>query len=289
MTTGHIWSIRACNTAFDRLRVNRQLSKTGTMIMRTKSVLLAIVIGTYSTFAADVGENWTKHCGSCHGKTGKGDTKAGKKADVKDLTDSKYQAGFTDDQMFKQIKEGMKDKNGKEKMKPFSGTPFRRRNQSPRRLCSRLEKVIKSTRRIFLDFFVGTSIVAWFASVSYPVVRFLKPLRRSGAVGPTRLTREEVAKLEKDRFVIVPVSGKRVLVLQTGQQLIALDAKCTHEGCTVQFLNAESVIWCACHNARFDLDGRVLAGPPPRPLPKYVVERQEDGGILIATEGRESG
>jgi len=75
-----------------------------------------------AVFAADVAANWTQHCGSCHGKTGKGDTKAGKKADVKDLTDSKYQAGFTDDQMIKQIKEGMKDKNGKEKMKPFGGT-----------------------------------------------------------------------------------------------------------------------------------------------------------------------
>lgn len=71
------------------------------------------------SLAADAKESWTKHCASCHGKEGKGDTKAGKKADVKDLTDAKYQASFTDEQMFKQIKEGMKDKNGKEKMKPF--------------------------------------------------------------------------------------------------------------------------------------------------------------------------
>jgi len=68
-----------------------------------------------------VATNWTKHCASCHGKDGKGDTKAGKKAEVKDLTDPKYQESFTDEQMFKQIKEGMKDKNGKEKMKAFGG------------------------------------------------------------------------------------------------------------------------------------------------------------------------
>jgi mono/diheme cytochrome c family protein len=71
--------------------------------------------------AADVNENWTKHCASCHGKDGKGQTKAGRAADVKDLTDAKYQATFSDEQMFKQIKEGMKDKNGKEKMKAFGG------------------------------------------------------------------------------------------------------------------------------------------------------------------------
>ena len=70
--------------------------------------------------AADVKENWEKNCASCHGKDGKGETKAGKKADVKNLTDVTYQASFTDEQMFKQIKEGLKDKNGKEKMKAFS-------------------------------------------------------------------------------------------------------------------------------------------------------------------------
>ena len=70
--------------------------------------------------AADVQENWTKHCGACHGKDGKGETKAGKKAEVKDLTDAKLQASLNDEEVFKQIKDGMKDKNGKERMKPFA-------------------------------------------------------------------------------------------------------------------------------------------------------------------------
>lgn len=87
------------------------------------ALIVALFVASLVTAnAAEVGENWTKHCGACHGKDGKGQTKAGKKAEVKDLTDANYQAGFTDEQMFKQIKEGMKDKNGKEKMKPFGGT-----------------------------------------------------------------------------------------------------------------------------------------------------------------------
>src|ERR1044071_3833606 len=106
----------------------------------------------------------------------------------------------------------------------------------------------KSSRRSFLDLLLGASGVAWVASVLYPVIRYLKPLPRAGAVGPTRLTREEIAKLEKDHFVIVPVSGKRVLVLQSpAQEILAVDAKCTHEGCTVQYLPAESAIWCDLH------------------------------------------
>ena len=70
--------------------------------------------------AADVTENWTKNCASCHGKDGKGDTKAGRTAGVKDFTDLKYQDTLKDDKMAKQIKEGMKDDKGKEVMKAFA-------------------------------------------------------------------------------------------------------------------------------------------------------------------------
>lgn len=70
--------------------------------------------------AADVQANWTKHCASCHGKDGKGQTKAGKMAGVKDQTDPAYQATLKDDQMFKAIKEGLKD-GDKVKMKPAEG------------------------------------------------------------------------------------------------------------------------------------------------------------------------
>jgi mono/diheme cytochrome c family protein len=89
-----------------------------------KTIMIAacLAIGIVTLSAAEVKENWEKHCASCHGKDGKGETKAGRKADVKNLTDATYQATFTDEQMFKQIKEGMKDKNGKEKMKAFGGT-----------------------------------------------------------------------------------------------------------------------------------------------------------------------
>ena len=78
----------------------------------------AIALLSCSSQAADVLANWTQHCASCHGKDGKGDTKAGKKAGVKDFCDAKYQESMTDDKMHKQIKEGMMEK-GKERMKPY--------------------------------------------------------------------------------------------------------------------------------------------------------------------------
>jgi Rieske Fe-S protein len=123
------------------------------------------------------------------------------------------------------------------------------------------------------------------ASIVYPVVRYLKPLPAAGVGGPTRLSPAELEALARKRFVIVPVAGKRVLVLRDREGHVrAFDARCTHEGCTVQYVEGESVVWCACHNGRFDLEGRVLSGPPPRPLPAYAVKQDEQGAILIAAE-----
>jgi Rieske Fe-S protein len=97
------------------------------------------------------------------------------------------------------------------------------------------------------------------------------------------LARADVEKIEREKFAIVPVGSRRVLVLEDAAgELHALDARCTHEGCTVRYLPGEALISCACHNARFDLTGRVLAGPPPRPLPKHVAWRDSDGGINVA-------
>lgn len=86
-----------------------------------KIVLLALTFtaaGLISSSAADVKENWEKVCGKCHGPDGKGDTKMGQKLGIKDLTDAKLQGELKDDQAFKAVKEGIKDSEGKIKMKP---------------------------------------------------------------------------------------------------------------------------------------------------------------------------
>jgi len=75
-------------------------------------LLIAVLCGVtaaWSVRAADAKENWTKTCAKCHGEDGKADTKMGKKAGAKDLTDPKVQEAKKDDQLFKSIKEGIKD------------------------------------------------------------------------------------------------------------------------------------------------------------------------------------
>jgi cytochrome c6 len=86
-----------------------------------KLIVIALGMGLFaagSARAADAKENWTKHCAKCHGEDGKGETKMGKKAGCKDLTDAKLQESKKDDALFKSIKEGMKQ-DDKTVMKAF--------------------------------------------------------------------------------------------------------------------------------------------------------------------------
>ena len=72
-----------------------------------------------SLAAAPAAENWDNHCTKCHGADGKGQTKVGKKLQLKDYTDAKVQTEMKDEEMLKAINEGVFDNKGKEKMKAF--------------------------------------------------------------------------------------------------------------------------------------------------------------------------
>src|SRR5208282_3662870 len=89
---------------------------------RTKFYLtiLALAVSTAALTAADADANWDKNCKKCHGADGKGATPMGKKMEVKDFTDAKYQGSFTDEKATKSIKEGIKD-GDKTKMKAAEG------------------------------------------------------------------------------------------------------------------------------------------------------------------------
>lgn len=90
--------------------------------MKRALLLLASVSSlTVAAHAFDAAAAWDNQCAKCHGQGGAGDTKMGKKLGVKDFTDANVQGGFTDDEVFKAIKEGTKDKNGKVRMKAGEG------------------------------------------------------------------------------------------------------------------------------------------------------------------------
>jgi cytochrome c6 len=87
-----------------------------TRIMTLVFTMACFVAGT--SLAADVKENWEKHCQKCHGADGKGNTRMGKQSGAKDYTDPKVQEELKDEKAVKAIKEGITER-GKKKMDPY--------------------------------------------------------------------------------------------------------------------------------------------------------------------------
>jgi Rieske Fe-S protein len=135
-------------------------------------------------------------------------------------------------------------------------------------------------RRGFLDLLLKLSGTTLGAFVLYPVVRFLVPPKV-----PEAVTRRVVAAtrdaLAPGSFKIFPFGSQPGILIRTREgDFRALSAVCTHLGCTVQYKNDERVIWCACHNGIYDLDGRNVSGPPPRPLDRFAVHLEGDDVVV---------
>ena len=65
-------------------------------------------------------------------------------------------------------------------------------------------------------------------------------------------------------------------------EVIAISAGCTHLGCIVTWDEESKIFKCPCHDGRFDAEGKVVSGPPPRPLERHKT-KVEDGRILLST------
>jgi cytochrome c553 len=98
-----------------KIRLRRTMKK-----ILTLSIAI-MAIPALSASAADAKATYEKDCAKCHGADGKGETRMGKKLSAKDYTNAKVQEELKDEAAIKAIKEGYKDKEGKQVMKPSEG------------------------------------------------------------------------------------------------------------------------------------------------------------------------
>mgnify|MGYP001604511283 CR=1 FL=1 len=73
----------------------------------------------------------------------------------------------------------------------------------------------------------------------------------------------------------------RTWIIRTDQGLFALSAKCTHLGCTPNWVETENKFKCPCHGSGFYLTGENFEGPAPRPLERFRISLAQDGQILV--------
>jgi Rieske Fe-S protein len=142
------------------------------------------------------------------------------------------------------------------------------------------------TRRRFVNWFLGTSFGAFLLSVVYPVSRYLvpPPMGESSAATVTLPIKADEVKPNTGQLFKF---GNRpaILVRTPAGELRAFTAVCTHLNCTVQFRADLGHIWCACHNGHFDLNGKNIAGPPPRPLESFVVNVRGSQVVVTKSTG----
>ena len=140
------------------------------------------------------------------------------------------------------------------------------------------------TRRQFVNWFLGTSVGAFLLSVLYPVGRYLVPPPAGESSAATVTLPIKPDDVKPNSGQIFKFGNRPAILVRTpAGELRAFTAVCTHLNCTVQYRPDLSHIWCACHNGHFDLNGKNIAGPPPRPLEPFVVNAR--GNQIIVSKG----
>jgi cytochrome b6-f complex iron-sulfur subunit len=141
-----------------------------------------------------------------------------------------------------------------------------------------------NSRRGFVNLLLGSGFGALMVSVLYPVVRYIIP-PESGEPSTANVTlpwKPSEIRVNTGRiFKFGTQPG--ILVKTPAGELRAFSAVCTHLNCTVQYREEKQDIWCACHNGIYDLNGKNVSGPPPRPLEPYRASVK--GDQIVVSKG----
>jgi len=105
----------------------------------------------------------------------------------------------------------------------------------------------------------------------------LVPLTGCGAKEPTEL-RIPLSELAVGARREVELAGAPIELRRNEAGAEALSLLCSHMGCRLE--RREGDYFCACHEGRFDLEGNVVGGPPPKPL-RRIPARIEGDQIVV--------
>lgn len=136
------------------------------------------------------------------------------------------------------------------------------------------------TRRQLARFLVLTSLGMFVGNLWI----LTKSLRRKKPVFPERAVGQaSMLPIGGSSTFDYPVPGEPCLLIRTAEDsFVAFSQKCTHLSCAVTYSKERDRIECPCHQGYFSArDGRVLQGPPPRPLPRVTLERRGDDLVAI--------
>ncbi len=134
--------------------------------------------------------------------------------------------------------------------------------------------------------FLTKGIISWlfliFLPIFYGVLEFLTPIS-SKAAKILRTLAATINELQKNSAKIVRMGDLTAILVHTQSgEFKAFNAKCTHLGCIVEYRPENGGYFhCNCHGGEYDLNGKNISGPPPKPLTPLKVSLG-DNGIIIS-------
>jgi len=138
------------------------------------------------------------------------------------------------------------------------------------------------TRRDFLGKLLGAWSLLAAVPVGSMILQYLAPLKSKETLKES-LRVAAVGDIEAGTAKIVRFNKEPVIVVHTGTgQFKAFSARCTHLGCIVKYDTDGGWphLHCNCHGSEFDMNGKNVAGPAPKPLAPLKVSVQESSIIV---------
>ena len=139
-------------------------------------------------------------------------------------------------------------------------------------------------RKTFVRIAAGAVGLGYAAALGYPVYRYLSsPIEKASAQAViTELRLQDAAKLRPGTALMFRFGPRpSMLIHHADGTWTALEAVCTHLGCTVGYFQSDGRFHCPCHGSVFAADGAVQHGPAPRPLEWFEVTLTRDGKLKV--------
>lgn len=140
-------------------------------------------------------------------------------------------------------------------------------------------------RRKFINSLLSVGGIGVLGSIMYPLVGYMIPPKQ----GESNVSSVKVGKVDEfeiNSSKIIRYGRKPVILIRDEKGgFSALAATCTHLDCLVSYKKEEKQIICACHNGKYDLKGRNVSGPPPKPLEEFLVTIKNQEIIVSSMQG----
>jgi len=137
----------------------------------------------------------------------------------------------------------------------------------------------KQDRRKFLLRLSWTGLSLAFATFLAAVLKFVWPRVSNRPVMSVQVGFPDDYRPDQ----VVYHNGRKLFIVHDEKGFFSISARCPHLGCLVAWNRDHNMFLCPCHGGKFDAEGQIVAGPPPRPLDLFAI-RLDDNGFLVVDQ-----